>query len=109
LAYDRGNDRKGLVAGFEQSAGPSSDYDPYGGGALSSFGPRGAGTETRLHLGYGIGWNEQLLRPFVEMDWQESQESDLDLGLEYQYSNGSANLSYNGGELSLRFRFRKLF
>jgi len=109
LAYDRGNDRKGLVAGFEQSAGPSSDYDPYGGGALSSFSPRGAGTETRLHLGYGIGWDEQLLRPFVEMDWQESQQSDLDLGLEYQYSNGSASLGYSGGELSLRFRFRKLF
>jgi len=107
LAYDRGNDRKGLVARFEQSAGPSSDYNPYGGGALSSFSPRGAGTETRLHLGYGIGWNEQLLRPFVEMDWQESQESDL--GLEYQYSDGSASLGYGDGEFNLRFRFQKLF
>jgi len=107
LAYDRGNDRRGLVAGFERSAGPSSDYNPYGGGALSSFSPRAAGTETRLHLGYGIGWNEQLLRPFVEMDWQESQESDL--GLEYQYSDGSASLGYGDGEFNLRFRFQKLF
>jgi len=109
LAYDRGNDRKGLVAGFEQSAGPSSDYDPYGGGALSSFSPGAAGTETRLHLGYGIGWDEQLLRPFVAMDWEEAQESDLDLGLEYQYSDGSASLGYGDGEFNLRFRFQKLF
>jgi len=105
LAYDRGNDRKGLVAKVEQSAGPS-DYDPYGVGTLSSFAGE---TATRFHLGYGIGWNEQLLRPFVEMDWQESQQSDLDLGLEYQYSDGSASLGYSDGELNLRFRFQKLF
>jgi len=109
LAYDRGNDRKGLGLRFEQSAGPSSDYDPYSGGALSSFSPSTAGTATRLHLGYGIGWDEQLVRPFVEMDWGESQQSDLDLGLEYQYSDGSASLGYGDGELSLRFRFEKLF
>jgi len=109
LAYDRGNDRKGLVAKFEQSAGPSSDYDPYSGGAFSLFNPRGAGTASRLHLGYGIGWDEQSLRPFVEMDWQEFQESDLDIGLEYQYSNGSASLGYSDGELNLGFRFQKLF
>jgi len=108
LAYDRGNDRKGLLAEFEQSAGPSN-YDPYSVGALSSFSPSAAGTATRLRLGYGIGWDEQLLRPFVQMDWRESQQSDLDLGLEYQYSDGSANLSYSDGELNLRFRFRKLF
>jgi len=108
LAYDRGNDRKGLVVEFEQSAGPS-DYNPYGAGVLSSLSPSAAGTTTRLHLGYGISWGEQLLRPFVEMDWQESQQSDLDLGLEYQYSGGSANLGYRDGELNLGFRFRKLF
>jgi len=108
LSYDRGNDRKGLVAKFEQSAGPS-DYDPYSTGAFSSFSPSAAGTATRLHLGYGIGWDEQLLQPFVEMDWQESQPSDLDLGLAYQYSGGSANLGYSDGEFRLRFRFEKLF
>jgi len=109
LAYDRGNDRKGLVAKFEQSAGPS-DYDPYGAGVLSSFSPRAAGTATRLHLGYGIGWNEQLLRPFVEMDWRESQQSDFDIGLEYQYLGGSASLVYSDGDTSnLGFRFQKLF
>jgi len=106
LAYDRGNDRKGLVARFEQSAGPS-DYDPYGAGALSSLSSSAAAT--RLHLGYGIGWNEQLLQPFVEMDWQESQESDLDLGLAYQYSHGSASLGYGDDGLNFRFRFQKLF
>jgi len=103
LAYDRGNDRKGLVAKVEQSAGPS-DYDPYGVGTLSSFAGE---TATRLHLGYGIGWDEQLLRPF--MDWQESQRSGLDIGLEYQYGDGSANLGYRDGELNLGFRFQKLF
>jgi len=108
LAYDRGNDRKGLVAKFEQSAGPS-DYNPYSAGAFSSFSPSAAGTATRLHLGYGIGWDEQLLRPFVDMGWRESQQSDVDLGLEYQYSDGSANLGYSDGEFSLRFRFEKLF
>jgi len=107
LAYDRGNDRKGLVAGFEQSAGPSSDYDPYGAGALSSLSSIAAATH--LHLGYGIGWNEQLLRPFVEMDWQESQEPDLDLGLAYQYAHGSASLGYGDDGLNFRFRFQKLF
>jgi len=106
LAYDRGNDRKGLVARFEQSAGPS-DYDPYGAGALSSLSSRAAAT--RLHVGYGIGWDEQLLRPFVEMDWRESQESDLDIGLEYQYSDGSASVGYGDDGLNLRFRFQKLF
>jgi len=105
LAYDRGNDRKGLVARFEQSAGPS-DYDPYGVGTLSSFAGE---TASRLHLGYGIGWDEQLLRPFVEMDWQESQRSGLDIGLEYQYGGGSANLGYRDGKLNLGFRFQKLF
>jgi len=50
-----------------------------------------------------------LLRPFVEVDWQEFQQSDLDLGLEYQYSGGSANLGYSDGELNLRLRFEKLF
>jgi len=108
LSYDPGNDRRGLVAEFGRSAGPS-DYDPYSGGPFSSFSPRAAGRATRLHLGYGIGWNEQLLRPFVEMDWGESQRSDLDLGLEYQYSDGSASLGYSDGELNLRFRFEKLF
>jgi len=105
LAYDRGNDRKGLVARFEQSAGPP-DYDPYGVGALSSFAGE---TATRFHLGYGISWDEQLLRPFVEMDWQESQRSGLDIGLAYQYGGGSANLGYRDGELNLGFRFQKLF
>jgi len=105
LAYDRGNDRKGLVAKVEQSAGPS-DYDPYGVGTLSSFAGE---TATRFHLGYGISWDEQLLRPFVEMDWQESQRSGLDIGLEYQYRGSSANLGYSDGELNLGFRFEKLF
>jgi len=108
LAYDRGNDRKGLVAEFEQSAGPL-DYSPYSAGVFSSFSPNATGTATRFRLGYGIGWNEQLLRPFVEVDWQEFQQSDLDLGLEYQYSGGSANLGYSDGELNLRLRFEKLF
>jgi len=109
LTYDRGNDRKGVVAKLEQSTGPS-DYDPYGISALSSLGSSVAGTATRLHLGYGIGWDEKLLRPFVAMDWRESQESDLDLGLEYQYSGGRASLIYTNGETSnLGFRFEKLF
>jgi len=109
LAYDRGNDRKGLVAKVEQSAGPSG-YDPYGAGALSSLSSSGARTSSRLHVGYGIGLDENLLRPFVAMGWRESQESELDLGLEYQYSDGRASLVYSGGDGSnLRFRFQKLF
>jgi len=109
LAYDRGNDRKGLVARVEQSAGPS-DYDPYGTGALSSLSSSAAGTSTRLHLGYGIGWDKKLLRPFVEMDWREFQQSDFDIGLEYQYLGGSASLVYSDGDTSnLGFRFKKLF
>jgi len=108
LAYDRGNDRKGLVAKVEQSAGPSG-YDPYG-VALSSLSSSTARTSNRVHVGYGIGLDENLLRPFVAMGWQESQESELDLGLEYQYSDGRASLVYSGGDGSnLRFRFQKLF
>jgi len=109
LAYDRGNDRKGLVAEFEQSAGPLG-YDPYGVGALSSLSSSGAETSSRVHVGYGIGLDKNLLQPFVAMDWRESEESELDLGLEYQYSDGRASLVYSGGNGSnLRFRFEKLF
>jgi len=37
--------------------------------------------------------------PFkMEIDWRKSQESDLDLGLKYQYSGGSASLVYSDGD-----------
>jgi len=63
-----------------------------------------------VHVGYGIGLDKNLLQPFVAMDWRESEESELDLGLEYQYSDGRASLVYSGGNGSnLRFRFEKLF
>jgi len=44
------------------------------------------------------------------MDWRASQQSDFDIGLEYQYLGGTASLVYSDGDTSnLGFRFEKLF
>jgi len=109
LAYDWSNDRRGLGVELERSAGPS-DYDPYAAGIVSSLGASAGEATSRLHVGYGLDWKERLLRPYTEIDWRDARRSEVKLGLEYEYSGGSAGLGYRHGDsASVDFEWRYEF
>ena len=98
FGYDRGNDRRGLMVEFGQSAG-SSEYNPYGGGALPSFGLAGTATDAeatiKLNARYGTEFGHGMLTPYVETDWRGSQLSTIGSGLKYEFKGADIGLHYD--------------
>ena len=98
FGYDRGNDRRGLMVEFGQSAG-SSEYNPYGGGALPSFGLAGTATDAeatiKLNARYGTEFGHGMLIPYVETDWRGSQLSTIGSGLKYEFKAADIGLHYD--------------
>ena len=109
FGYDRGNDQRGLMVEFGQSAGRSG-YNPYGGGALPSFGLAGTATDTeatiRLNARYGTEFGHGMLTPYVETDWQGSQLSTIGSGLQYEFKGADIGLHYDYAPTSEEGRHR---
>ena len=109
FGYDRGNDQRGLMVEFGQSAG-SSEYNPYGGGALPSFGVSAAGTDAeatiKLNARYGTEFGHGMLIPYVETDWQGSQLSTFGSGLKYEFKGADIGLHYDYAPTSEEDRHR---
>jgi len=109
FGYDRGNDQRGLMVEFGQSAGRSG-YNPYGGGALPSFGLSAAGTDAeatiRLNARYGTEYGHGMLIPYVETDWQGSQLSTIGSGLKYEFKAADIGLHYDYAPTSEEDRHR---
>ncbi len=109
FGYDRGNDQRGLMVEFGQSAG-SSEYNPYGGGALPSFGVSAAGTDAeatiKLNARYGTEFGHGMLTPYVETDWQGSQLSTFGSGLKYEFKGADIGLHYDYAPTSEEDRHR---
>jgi len=111
LAYDKGNDGKGLTLAFSRSAGPSA-YDPWGDDLLS---PGDMEQAMRFSVGYGTDVGAGLFVPWAEAGWRGSGLSSAGVGLRYEFPGGSAEAGYEhtfadgdasaGHEVSLRARF----